>query len=330
VLHLYALRSGAIHRLPVELTDALPEEAAWIDLARPTPEEEALVEKLLGIDIPTREELSGIQPSIRLVAADGTLYMSALVPDGPDEAPLDINPVTLVRTDRRLITVRYNRPQSLEPFVERFGKGQAKAADIGELLAALLEVIVERVADHLENVGVALDRLGHSIFNAETAPETSAGRKAPMPRRTRRLQKVIEDIGQEHQRVNKLRDCAQSISRLATFSQAHADEKEKPRLKAIEADLHSVAEYDAYLADNMQFLLDATVGLIDIQQNKVIYLLSIVSVVLTPPVLVASIYGMNFKNMPELGWPWGYAWGLGLMLVSAIGPFLFFKLKGWL
>ena len=102
------------------------------------------------------------------------------------------------------------------------------------------------------------------------------------------------------------------------------------RLRAIETDLHAVAEHNATLAVNMEFMLDATVGLIEIQQNKVIYLLSIVGVVLTPPVLVASVYGMNFHNMPELEWPWGYPFALGLMLLSAVGPYLLFKLRGWL
>ena len=200
----------------------------------------------------------------------------------------------------------------------------------GDLFAGLLEVAVDRIAERLEQIGETLDHLSHGIFHHPAAVARRAGRRLPIGKRTHRLEAVIEDLGTQHELASKLRESVQSLIRLTTFSIEHADDGLRRRLQVVEADLRSVAEHNTALAGNMEFMLDATVGLIDIQQNKVIYILSIVSVVLTPPVVVASIYGMNFKLMPELDWAYGYPWALGLMLLSAIGPFLFFKLRGWL
>lgn len=309
--------------------DGLPEAAVWIDLATPTAEEERRVEVGLKIAIPTRAEAGGIQASDRLVNADGTLYTSALVPAGQNALQRTI-PITFVRTGRILITVRYSSVDALDPLVARYASGESTLNDAGELFAALLEAAVDRIAERLEQIGTTLDHLSHGIFHHPAAMARRAGRRLPVGKRTHRLEAVIEDLGSQHELASKLRECVQSLIRLTAFSIEHADDGLRRRLHAVETDLRSVAEHNTALAANMEFMLDATVGLIDIQQNKVIYILSIVSVVLTPPVVVASVYGMNFKLMPELDWAFGYPWALGLMLLSAIGPFLFFKLRGWL
>ena len=212
----------------------------------------------------------------------------------------------------------------------RAGSGELPLRDSGDLFAGLLETTVDRIAGRQEKIGEALDRLSHGIFHGPTALVRRTGRRAPLSRRTRKLEAAIEDLGVQHAATSRVRDCVQSLIRLAVFSREHADRALQHRLRAIESDLRSVADHNESLATNMEFMLDATVGLIEIEQNKVIYLLSIVGVVLTPPVLVASIYGMNFHFMPELSLPWGYPLALGLMLLSAIGPFLIFKLRGWL
>ncbi|MEK0084219.1 CorA family divalent cation transporter [Benzoatithermus flavus] len=332
MLRLYAIGAGGLRPLAADLSQGLPREAAWIDLVTPTPEEESALERALGIAVPTREEAGGIQASDRLVARNGTLLMSALVPVGPHPDPADTIPITFVRTGERLVTVRYGRAEALDPFIERYASGEIEADDASGLLAALLEAIVDRVADQLEEVGHRLDRLGRAVFHRGGANARRQGtRRLPLGRNTDRLQEAIEDIGMEHARAAKLRECVQSLLRLAAFAGEHAQEVGlHKRLKAVETDLRAAAEYNAFLAGNMEFILDATVGLIDIQQNKAIYMLTIVSVLLTPPVLVASVYGMNFHDIPELGWHYGYAWALGLMALSALVSYLLFKRRGWL
>jgi magnesium transporter len=327
LLRSFAIEDGRLRQLE---PTAAPGDGVWIDLATPTTEEERLVEAALGIDIPTREEAGGIQTSDRLFSAAGTLYMSAIVPALPHQLPPTV-PVTFVRAADRLVTVRYSPVESLDPFLARGAGGDLPLGGADELLAGLLETIIDRIAERLEHVGGVLDRLSHGIFHHPAALARRSGRRMlPLGRRTQRLEAVIEDLGTQHELASTLRESVQSLVRLIVFYVEHADDGPRRRLKAIEADLHSVAEHGSALAGDMEFMLDATVGLIDIQQNKVIYILSIVGVVLTPPVLVASVYGMNFRHMPELDWNYGYAWGIGLMLLSAVGPFLVFKLRGWL
>jgi magnesium transporter len=329
VLRSFVIEAGALRPLAPGADVATVDGAVWLDLVAPTAEEERALEQAMGIDIPTRAEVSGIQTSDRLVVRAGTLYMSAFVPAGIQTASTTV-PVTFVRTDDRLITIRYTSVESLDDFIIRFSREEAGLGGAGDLFAALLETIVDRIAERLEQVGDALKKLSRGIFHHPSAVARRAGRHIPRLKRTHRLEAVIEDIGTQHEIASRMRECLLSLIRLVAFSDEHAEDGLHHRLMAIGADLRSVAEHNTHLAADMEFMLDATVGLIDIQQNKVIYILSIVSVVLTPPVLVASVYGMNFEHMPELTWPYGYAWALGLMLLSGIGPYLIFKLRGWL
>jgi magnesium transporter len=330
VLRSFTVENGRLQAVTVEGDGRLSEQAFWIDLIRPTIHEEHLVEKTLGISIPTREEAGGIQVSDRLFNAAGTLYMSAIVPAPPDHLP-PTNPITFIRAGKRLLTVRYSPVEALDPFLHRVASEGVPLANADDLFAGLLETMVDRIAERQQTIGEALDRLSHGIFLAvPAATRGTRRRRLPQYRRAQRLEGVINDLGLQHASASRVRDCVQSLVRLTVFSRGHSAPALQHRLHAIETDLHSVADHNASLAVNMEFMLDATVGLIEMQQNKVIYLLSIVGVVLTPPVLVASIYGMNFHVMPELNWTWGYPMALGLMLLSAIGPFLIFKLRGWL
>ena len=328
MLRAFAIEGGRLRQLATD-GPGLPVGALWFDLATPTEEEDHRVEEALGIEIPTRAEAGGIQTSDRLVNAEGTLYLSAVVPAPPHSVPPTI-PLTFVRAGTRLVTVRYSPVESLDPFIAHATAGEIAVANADDLFAGLLEITVDRIAERLERIGGRLDQLSHGIFHHPAALARRAGRQPPLFRRAERLEGVIEDLGSQHELASKVRDCVQSLIRLVVFAREHGGKPLQHRLRAIETDLHAVAEHNATLAVNMEFMLDATVGLIEIQQNKVIYLLSIVGVVLTPPVLVASVYGMNFHNMPELEWPWGYPFALGLMLLSAVGPYLLFKLRGWL
>ena len=328
MLRSFAIENGRLVPLPGEV-GAIPANASWIDLVAPTDQEERLVEGALAVNIPTRAEAGGIQTTDKLVSSGGSLCMSAFVPATAHALPATI-PVTFVKSGSMLVTVRYGTADSLDPLIERCESGETSIGNTSDLLVFLLEMVVDRISDRLERVRAELDRLRHLIFHHPAALSRRAKRHIPLGRRIKRLESVIQDLGRQHELAGRLRESLQSLVRLAAFYREHGDAELRPKLKAIEADLHSVTDYDAALAADMEFMLDATVGSIDIQQNKVIYILSIVSVVLSPPVVVASIYGMNFEHMPELKWLLGYPWALGLMLLSAIGPFLVFKLRGWL
>jgi magnesium transporter len=328
LLRFYTVEGGRLGELQASATGRFPDGLMWIDLLSPTDEEERQVQEALGIDIPTRDEVSEIQTSSRLIASDGTLYMSALVPHEHENAILDTLPVTFVRHADQLVTVRYGHPEAVDRLVERSRLGLVHLDDADSVLAALLEAIVDRVADRLEAVGLHLRRLESGVFRRGTV-RTSSNTRRSLGQRIHALQEAIEKLGASHQTVVQLRESLASVARLVAFRRAHGAPDDR-RLTIIDQDLRAIIEHSVDLTANMEFVLDATVGLIDVQQNKVIYILSIFSVVLTPPVLVASVYGMNFEHMPELAWLLGYPYALALMLVSAVVPFLAFKWKGWL
>jgi magnesium transporter len=319
-----------LHAIEPSEGEVLPDNAVWIDLAEPTRDEERALEEALGIGVPTREDVTEIQTSSRLLEEDGTLFMTGIVPYGEDRRPLQTLPLTFIRTGDRLITIRYGFPESVDRFIRRAADGKLRLDSADAVLAAIVEAIVDRIADRLEFIGDDLRRIERLIFRRGTQ-HAPVGRRLSLGRRIRELQVAIESLGAHHQVIFEMRGCLQSFVRLLGFRRSHhGDIPCAARFAAIEEDLKAIADYDADLTASMEFMLDATVGLIDVQQNKVIYILSIVGMVLTPPVLIASLYGMNFVDMPELKWAWGYAWALLLMLASAVVPYLLFKWKGWL
>ena len=223
----FAIQGGALRPLTGESTPAVPDEAVWLDLVDPTPDEEGAVERALGIGIPTREEAGGIQISDRLAARDGVLYMSALVPAPGHTASAPL-PVTFVRTADRLITVRYGGLEALDPFIARCDVGQGVVGNAGDVFTALLEFLVDRIDDELVAIAEQLERLSRGIFHQPAAVARRAGRRLPLGKRTRRLEGAIEGLGTQHEIAGRLRACLQSLIRLTAFSKEHADQTLQP------------------------------------------------------------------------------------------------------
>ena len=330
MLRCFRIADGRLHGIDRADGATLSDDAIWIDLFEPTDAERVALEEALALALPAREEVSEIQTSSRLTAKDGTLFMTALVAHGQDMEPLQTPPVTFVRHERRVVTIRYEKPEAIDQFVERAGSGEWQLQGANDVLAAMLETIVDRIADRLEFIGGELKRIERTIFRREIA-DPDSWHRLKVSKRIHALQDAIERIGIHHMQSSGLRECLHSLQRLIVFRRNHAnDQKVDAHFGPIEEDLRAIADYDQDLNNSMDFMVNATVGLIDVQQNKVIYVLSIMSMVLTPPVVIASIYGMNFDVMPELHWRWGYGFALALMLGSAFVPWVLFKFKRWL
>ena len=301
----------------------------WIDLVKPTKDEERLVETVLGVQVPTREEMQEIEASSRLYQEGGAHFMTGIVlhqPMGTGEpAAPAATPVTFILAAGRLVTVRYEEPRAFPLFLARAQKKDATCANGVSVMVGLLESIIDREADRIERIQSEVDKLGHGIFATHGAAMSSS----------KRFETAIKQIGREGELTQRSRDCLLSLDRLLTYL-AHAmgergDEKTlRARVKTASRDVGSLADHVGYLSHKIGFLLDATLGMINIEQNTIIKLFSVAAVALMPPTLIASIYGMNFKNMPELNWAWGYPMAIVMMLVSAIVPFIYFKKKGWL
>lgn len=304
---------------------ALSENTVWIDLADPSRDEEKLVEDLAGINVPTKEDMEEIEISSRLYFENGAAFMTVILPSHSELDEPMMNPVTFVLTERHLITVRYHEPRSFRTFPVRAEKVPMGCETAEGVLMALLEATVDRLADILERDGQEIDGISRIVFRKRTGKPTPP----------RDFQEVLENIGRAGDLTSKIRDSLVSFDRMAGFlahliPQRKGSKDLRERNKTLSRDIRSLADYAGFLSQQITFLLDATLGMINIEQNAIIKIFSVAAVVFLPPTLIASIYGMNFTHMPELNWPFGYPFAIGLMILSAILPFVYFKRRGWL
>lgn len=305
---------------------ALPEQIIWIDLEEPTKEEIAFVEARAKIKVPTREALSEIEASSRLAKHGNHLYLSTPVIGHATIEDATLSPAGFVLGKDILVTIRYASLPTFDAVVDELQKDDTIASSIG-VFTALLEAIVDRGADVLEHLGTAIDEVSKSVFRGNIS-----GLKDPS-KSTATLHKTLSRIGVLADRLSKARDVMLGVGRIAAFSGDVCHEWLEPefrdRLAAVSKDVASLSDYETHLSDKIQFLLDAVLGYITIEQNDIFKVLTIASVVGVPPTLIAGIWGMNFKNMPELGWTWGYPLGLAVIVLSAVLPLIWFRRKGW-
>ena len=302
----------------------IPEECVWVDLLEPTLTEERAVERLLAIDVPSREEMREIETSNRLYEEDGTLYMTATVVTKIDTDRPESAAVTFILSHNRLITNRYVDPLPFRRFIAYAERHPAAATTAPGILAGLLESIIERTADVLERVGVGLDDLSANVF----APAVKGATRA------HDLRGVMERIGRDGDLTSKARESLVTLARQLTFIQqstaVQMPNDLRARYRSMSRDVLALADHASFVANKSSFMLQATLGLINIEQNNIIKIFSVAAAVFLPPTLIASIYGMNFRLMPELDWPFGYPLALGIILVSAALPYVYFRRRGWL
>jgi magnesium transporter len=305
-----------------DVSTSLPSGYVWIDLLEPSHEQELLVEADVQLDIPTREEMQGIEFSNRLYKEEEALFMTATLVAGSDALRPATLPVTFVLTGHRLVTVRYHEPRSFQVFLTRSQKALDACMSGEDILIGLLEAIVDRLSDPLEDMAVNLDKLSNSVFQNQ-------GNKTD-------FNHLLRTIGQKGDLNSKVKESLVSLDRLVTFlsynlqSSSKSNKESLARLKSMEQDIRSLTDHANFLSNKINFMLDATLGMVNIEQNAIIKFFSVAAVIFMPPTLVASIYGMNFRHIPELAWPYGYPTALVIMLVSAIGPYMYFKHRGWL
>jgi magnesium transporter len=320
-----AFVSDGSHLLPGELGAEPSGPLVWIDLLQPTRDEEEAVEKLIGVNIPSREDMEEIEISSRLYHDGDASYMTALLPAVGEGDDPEMAPVTFLLAGDQLVTIRYHDPSAFQSFPKRAAKVNLGCSSGDATLVALLDAVIDRLADVLERAGGEIDGISRTIFQRPGAAS-----------RSRDFQRILKQIGRKGDLISKIRDSLATLDRLMAFlSQALVRRNKTGRevrdgVKTLTRDVRSLTDHANFLSQKVTFLLDATLGMISIEQNAVIKALSIAAVVFLPPTLIASMYGMNFHFMPELDWPWGYPGAILLMLVSAILPYVFFKRKGWL
>jgi magnesium transporter len=325
---LYAfIRNGSlVERIEVLAGHDVPADAFWLDLFEPGADEVARVEAALEVSLPSREEMKEIEPSSRLYLEGGGVYITATVLNRADDANPGADPITFVLSRQHLVTLRHVDPRPVATYATRIARQPNACAGAEDALVGLLEAFIDRFADILERVSLDLDQTSRSIF--DSSPSRPGGE--------RDLQAVLKTLARNDDLASTARESLLSISRAISFLAVVADgwpKKEakdlKARLKTATRDISSLAEHAAFETSKVNFLLNATLGMINIEQNRIIKLFSVAAVVFLPPTLVASLYGMNFRHMPELEWDYGYPMAICAMILSAVVPYLFFKAKGW-
>jgi magnesium transporter len=301
-----------------------PDEFLWADLFEPTVDEEKALETLLTVDVPTRDEMKEIETSNRLYEENGAVYMTATVASKLDTATPESSAITFILANGRLITNRYAEPTPVKRFMQVVERSPAACTSAATLLAGLLEAFIERIADLLERVQGDLDSLSHAIF--PRVDGTSAN--------SRDLHAMIQRVGASGELVSKARESLVSFQRLLMYVpqtvSVTLSQDQRSRFHSTLRDVQSLSDHASFLGNKIGFLLDAVLGLINLEQNNIIKIFSVAAAMFLPPTLIASIYGMNFDFMPELDKFWGYPLALVAMIISAVVPYLYFRLKGWL
>lgn len=323
MLSVFVAATGALRKVD-PAGGALPLEAVWIDLKAPTPAEEKLVEDLIGIEVPTREDMQEIEISSRLYSENGARYMTATLMCGADTASPRITPVSFILAAHRLVTVRYDEPKAFPLVAAKLGRACPQALSGDMVMLDLLDTVIDRCADVLERAGADVDTVSTQVF------ESSAERG-----HAHTYSQILRTIGRKGDLTSKVRESLVSIGRLISFVTVENEgtrwsKEQKAQLKTLQRDVQSLTDHASYLSNKITFVLDAMLGVVNLEQNNIIKLFSVMAVVLMPPTLIASIYGMNFRHMPELEWTYAYPAALGAMLLAAIGPYMFFKWKKWL
>jgi magnesium transporter len=297
---------------------------AWIDLLNPSADEETMLEAQLGVDVPTREEMQRLEVSGRLYREEEAVVMTATLPARTDSDDLLMAPVAFVLAAGKLVTVRYHEPRVFKTFPQRAAASNLGCATGETVLVALLEATVDRMTDILERAEEEVDAISRAIFRTD------------QPRAARRDQMAtLQLIGRKGDLCSNIQIGLLSLQRLGGFfAQVLADrpdgKEQRGRVRTLERYLESLSAHSSFVSQKVTFLLDATLGMINIEQSNIIKIFSIAAGVFLPPTLIASIYGMNFAFMPELRWEYGYPLAWGLMLASALLPFWYFKRRGWL
>lgn len=318
----YSCQSGTLQAQEIAAGQTIPPDTVWLDLFEPVREEEQLVEQAFGFDVPTREEMQEIEISSRLYHDGGaTITTATIIAQADSEMPIS-RPITFVLIEHRLVTIRYSNPQPFRQFVHHTQRPGTPCGSGEDILAGLLDAVVDRLADILERVQHNMDALSAQIF----AKDRKRG--------DINLENIVRQIGLAQSLNMRVRESLVSVSRLLLFLSRPGDSRPDKAvgrtLKTLSRDVTSLSDHANYLSTNITFLLDATLGMINIEQTGIIKIFSVAAVVFLPPTLIASIYGMNFHHMPELDFIWGYPMSIALMVLFAILPYWFFKHRRWL
>ena len=315
MLTIFGLREGRLEALPVDDGAPIPDEAVWIDLVAPSPEERRWVERAYGVDLPESSEIAEIEATSRFFRDEDGLHIHSLSLHASEDTTCNV-PVAFILNHRRLYTVHEQELATFRMFRLTARREPGLAHDATDILLGLFENKIDHLADILETVYTGLEPVSQAVLRREDID----------------TQALLGDIARFEDVTGKVRLSLLDAQRALTFLQRNSrlESASSDRIQELMRDIESLMPHTAFLFDKVNFLMGAVHGFTNIEQNQIIKILSVAAVVFLPPTLIASIYGMNFHDIPELGWRYGYLMALVLMIVSAMAPMWYFKKKGWL
>lgn len=321
-------RNGEVRTSSVDSALLPLEGVLWIDIHEPTEEEVRWIRTTAGLELPSHREAAEIEVSSRLYEEGGVTFMTATIMINTDTDSPAVSPVTFMYTPQRLVTLRFSEPRPFATFAAKIARLPEQATgDIQKLLGSLMDEIVDRLADILENTGASLNSVSSQLFR---------GVKAPLATRSNTdYSDLLVKISRAGELTANARESLVSLARLVRYycenRRIAPGEDPDEHWAMVREDISSLSDHATFLSTKVNFFLDAVLGRISIEQNTIIKLFSVAAVIFLPPTLIASIYGMNFRaGMIELEWKYGYAFSLVLMVASAVVTYSWFKRKGWL
>jgi magnesium transporter len=306
------------HSTRTEQAGATP-APLWLDLCEPEEAERAHAERLAGVALPTREDVGALGLSNRLRLEKDCLRLDlpsfARAEDGQGAS----TPLAFLLMQDRLVSIRYAQSPAFDIVAGTFDKATANYGSV-DLFVDLIETIVEVDADRMQTLSTDLSEWSLTVFSDSLEHR-------------RQLRGALFKVGVMQRQINQIRSTLLGVSRILTYLRETAppwfNQRARAQLKTIQTDIGALGEYNQQLSDRLQFLLDAVLGFLNNDQNDIMKVLTAVSVATAPPMILAGIWGMNFKGMPELDWPHGYAFGLAMIGLSTLLPLIWLRWKKW-
>ena len=320
MINVFVLQNGRLNQVNIDNRSDLENIAPiWVDLTDPNDDERGWVKSIYGVTLPDEDEVKDIEASARYYEAEnGDLHLRTDFLLEEDDGPSRIITVAFILAKDMLFSVHTDDLPVFRLVRMRARSRPGSIADYKDVLLDLYETDAEYSADALEGIYQNLEEVSRSVLQKELTDQDAAAALNAMAQE--------EDLNGRIRR--NMMDTRRAVSFLMRGRLLNAEQFEEAR--QILRDIESLDGHTAFLFDKINFLMDATVGFININQNKIIKIFSVASVAFLPPTLIASIYGMNFNIMPELHWDLGYPFALLLMVGSAIAPFWYFRRRGWL
>lgn len=314
MLYAYQTHDGALQQM-VRGSD--PAMAIWTDLLSPLPEQRDAI-TALGIPVPTFEDMQEIEASNRIWRGHGVESFTVTLPGSLADGTHVVAPVTFLLADARLVTVRYHTPRPFQTFPTRAGTSASGCGSAAHLFLGLMEEVIARLADLLEEQDSALTNASQALFSGQ-------------PIETRTLDAHLRDLGKQGMTIGNSQLALFSVERaLIAFGVGREDHALFGTLKARIGDVRALLSHGDFLTTRAGQLTDVALGLVNLEQTKTGRIVSVVATLFLPPTLVASIYGMNFDRLPGLHTPWGYLVATGLMVLCVLVGIVYFKWKRWL